>query len=136
MHPSPWILVGTISISSFWKLNYFSEMTCPKNLLSDMVSCSSSIQLITSDFSLILELDINPGYIHWTWNQFQLEELKLNVSHMCVLNNLRKSVYSYHSSQFAVAYSAVPRGILISLNHHGHTKTEPKFFTTSLIKGP
>ena len=55
---------------------------------------------------------------------------------MCVLNNLRKSVHSYHSSQFAVAYSSVPRGILISLNQHGHTKTEPKFFTTSLIKRP
>ena len=46
------MLVGAISINSFfsfWKLDYFSDMNCLKNPLSDMISCSSSTQLITLD---------------------------------------------------------------------------------------
>ena len=52
---SIWMFVAEISISSFfifWKLDYFSDMNYLKNPLSDMISCSSSTQLITSDFSL------------------------------------------------------------------------------------
>ena len=64
---SIWILVGAISISSFWKLDYSFDMNFVKNPLSDMISCSSSTQPINSDFSGILESGIDPGYIHWTW---------------------------------------------------------------------
>ena len=46
------MFVGAISISSFfslWKLDYFSDMNCLKKRLSNMISCSSSTQLITLD---------------------------------------------------------------------------------------
>ena len=52
---SIWMFVGAISIRSFfsfWKLNYFCDMSCLNNPLSDIISCSSSTQLITSDFFL------------------------------------------------------------------------------------
>ena len=91
-HPvnlSVWMLFGTISFFSFWKLDYFSNINCLKNPLSDMILCSPLIQLITIDSFLILESDIDPEYIHWalTPEKFQLH-FSQYVSH-----NLRKLLY-------------------------------------------
>ena len=43
--------------------------------------------------SVILEPDINPGYIYWTITSFQLEKFQLKLSQYVYLYNLRKSVY-------------------------------------------
>ena len=57
-HPvklSTWMLVGAIGIGSFfsfWKSDYFSDMTLLKSHLSHVISCSSQTQPITSDISL------------------------------------------------------------------------------------
>ena len=58
------MLVGAISISSFFsfsQLDYFCDMNCLKNRLSDMISCSSSTQLITSN--------IRVRYWLWIYSQ-------------------------------------------------------------------
>ena len=65
---SIWTLVGAIriiSFFSFWELYNFADRACSKNLLSDIFSCSSLTQLITSvnKVSLKLELVIDSGYI-------------------------------------------------------------------------
>ena len=87
------MLVGAISISSFfcfWKLDYFSDMNCLRNPLSDMISCSSSTQLVTSD--------IDPAYINWALTPFQLEKFQLKVSqYVCYI------IWESHCTKIIVA---------------------------------
>ena len=74
---STWMLVGAICIISsfsFWKLDYLSDMTCFKNPLFDMIHVPANH---IRCFSMILESDINPRYIHWTLTPFQLEKFQL-----------------------------------------------------------
>ena len=61
---SPWMFFGAIRISSFfsfWKRDYFSDIVCLKNPLFDMISWSSSSQLIVSNFS--------PWHLSQIWTQ-------------------------------------------------------------------
>ena len=97
---SIWMLVGAISISSFfsfWKLDYFSDMDCLKNPLAVMISCSSSTQLITSNFSVMLESNIDTGYIHWRLTPFQSEKLQLKLSQY-----LRYIIWESHCTKMIV----------------------------------
>ena len=91
-HPvnlSIWMLVGAISISSFfsfWKLDYFSDMNCLKNPLSDMISCSSSTQLITSD----IRVRYWPRIYSLNIKSIPIGEIPITKSFpICALNNLR-----------------------------------------------
>ena len=89
---SIWMLVGAISISSFFsfsKLDYFSDMNCLKNLLSDMISCSSSTQLITSD----IRARYWPRIYSLNINSIPVGEISTEVFPACVLYNLRKPLH-------------------------------------------
>ena len=86
------MLVGAISISSFfsfWKLDYFSDMNCLKNPLSDMISCSSSTQLITSD----IRVRYWPRIYSLNINSIPIGEIPTKGFPVCVLYNLRKSLH-------------------------------------------
>ena len=115
------MLVGAIRISSFFsfsKLDIFSDLTCLKKPLSDIISYFPSTQLITSDFfSVILESDIfHPRYISLNIYSIPFKGYQRFPS-MYVLYNLRKSVYLNHSSQIFVAYSVIPRCIFEPLSY-------------------
>ena len=76
---------------------------------------------------------MDPGYILLNINS-NWRNSNQRFPSMCVLYNLRKSVYSVISSQVAVAYSVVSRDIFEPLNRYGHPNIEPKYFTTRLLK--
>ena len=142
MNLSIWILVGAINVSSyfsFWKLDYFSEMNRLKNPLSDMISCSSSTQLIVSDwlFSVILEWYIDPEYIHWTSIPFQLEKFQLKVSqymYYIIWGSHYTKLIVTRLLKLTVSYPEVY--LFESMNQYWHSNTEPKFFITRFVKRP
>ena len=122
--------VGAISISSFfsfWKLDYFSDMNCLKNPLSDMISCSSSTQLITSD----IRVRYWPRIYSLNINSIPIGEIPTKGFPVCVLYNLRKSLHKIHSSQVAETYIVLYIGIDDSV---WHPNTEPKCFRTRFVK--
>ena len=123
------MLVGAISISSFLssqKLDYFSDMNCQKNPLFDMISCSSSTQLITSDirvryWSRIYSLNIN---------SIPVGEISTKV-----FQYVRHLIWESHSTKIIVArllklivlYTCIDKSVW-------HPNTEPKFFRTRFVK--
>ena len=129
------LAISITSFFSFWKLDYFSDMNCLKNPLSDMISCSSSTQLITSDFSLS---DINLGYIHWTLTPFQSDKFQLKVSHyVCYIIRERHCTKIIVSRllKLTVSYLEVYSYRCISMD----TQTLSKFynfFRTRFVKKP
>ena len=53
-------------------------------------------------FSVILELDIDPRYIHWTLTPLQLEKFQLKVSqHVCYI------IWESHCTKIIVTYYIV-----------------------------
>ena len=126
------MLVGafsTISISSFfnfWKLDYFSDMTCLKNPLSDLISCSSSAQLITSD----IRVRYWPRCILWTLTPFQMEKFQLKVSqYLCYI------IWESHCTEIIVARLLKLIVLYIRIDESvWHPNTEPKFFRTRFVK--
>ena len=126
------MLVGAISISSFfsfWKLDYFSDMTCLKNPLSDMISCSFSTQLITHS-NQILKSDIDPGYIHWTLTPLRLEKFQLKFSqYMCYI------IWESRCTKIIVARLLKLIVLYICIDESvWHSNTELKFFRTRFVK--
>ena len=97
------MLVGAINIISFLsslKLDYFLDADCLKNLLSDMISCSSSTQLITSDFSLWYWPRYWPRIYSKNSNSIPIGEIPTKVFPVCVLYNLRVCLHQNHSSRW------------------------------------
>ena len=83
------MLAGAISISSFFsfgKLDYLSDMNCLKNPLFDMISCSSSTQLITSD----IRDRYRPRIYSLNINFIPFREIPTKGFPVCVSYNLRK----------------------------------------------
>ena len=121
--------ISTISSSSFfsfWKLDYFSDMNCLKNPLSDMISCSSSTQRITSD----IRVRYWPRTYSLNINSIPVGEIPTKDFPVCVLYNLRRSLHQNHSSQFAELI------VLYIRNDESvwHPNTEPKLFRTRFLK--
>ena len=56
------------------------------NPLHDMVLYSSSTQLFTSGFSLILESDIDPGYISININPILFREIQIKAFPVCAFS--------------------------------------------------
>ena len=67
-----------------------------------MISYCSSTQLIRTNFSAILESDIDPEYISMNVNPIPTEEIPRNAFSVSLLYNLTKSVSLNHSHQVAV----------------------------------
>ena len=94
-HPvnlSIWMIVGAIGIRSFfnlWKLDYLSVINCLKNPLSDMISCSSLTQLITSD----IRVRYWPRIYSLNINSVPIGEIPTRGLPLCILHNLRTSLH-------------------------------------------
>ena len=116
------MFVGAISISSFfhfWKLDYFSDMNCLKNSLSDMISCSSSTQLITSD----IRVRYWPRIYSLNINSIPIWEIRTKVfpeSHYTKIIEVRLL-------KLIVLYICIDESVW-------HPNTEPKFFRTRFVK--
>ena len=52
------------------------QKSCIANHLSDIISCSPSTQFRTSDFSAMLESEINQDIFHWTPVPYHLEKFQ------------------------------------------------------------
>ena len=81
------MLVGAISISSFFSLwNLLKE----NFLWNDFMFFLNSVNHIRG-LSVILESDIDPGYIQWNLTSIQIGEISFpRFPSMCVLCNFRK----------------------------------------------
>ena len=123
------MLVGTISISSFlgfWKLDYFFDMNCLKNPLSDIISCSSSTQLITSD----IRVRYWPRIYSLIINSILIGEIPTKIFPVCVLYNLRS-----HYTKIMVARLLKLIVLYICIDESvRHPNTEPKFFRIRFVK--
>ena len=134
MNLSIWILVGAMSISSFfsfWNLHYFCKLNCLKNSLSNMISCSSSIKLITSDFFfVILESDIDSEYIYWALTPLQLEKFQLKFSqYVCYI------IWKSHCTKIILARLLKLTVWYICIDELAwHPNTEPKCFKNKVCK--
>ena len=88
MNLSLWMLVGAIRINSFcsfWKLHYFSDIACLKNPLPDVISRSSSTQLLTWHiFSVMLEPNMDPKCISLNIISISIEEIPIKGFPVCV----------------------------------------------------
>ena len=124
------MLVGAINISSFfsfWKLDYFSDMNYLKNPLSDMISCSFSTQLITSDIRVrswprINSLNINSVPIG--------EKFQLKVSqYVCYIiwESQCTEIIVVRLLKFIVLYIPIDESVW-------HPNTKPKFFRRRFVK--
>ena len=123
------ILVGAISISSFfsfWKLDYFSDMNCLKNPLSDMISRSSSTQLITSD----IRVRYWPRMYSLNINSIPLGEISTKVfQYVCYI------IWESHCTKIIVARLLKRRMLYICIDESvWYPNTEPKFFRTRFLK--
>ena len=81
-------------------------------------------------FSVILESDIDPGYIHWTLTLFQSEKSQLKFSqYVC---------YIIWESHFTKIVTARLLKLTVSKIHIEesvwHPNTEPRFFRTRFVK--
>ena len=81
-------------------------------------------------FSVILESDIEPGYIHWTLTPFQLEKFQLKFSqYVCYI------IWESHCTKIIVARLLKLIVLYIRIDESvWHPNTEPKFFRTRFVK--
>ena len=80
-------------------------------------------------FSVILESDIDTGYIHWTLTLFQSEKFQLKFSqYVCCLFWARRciKIIAARLLKLAVSY--------IHIESVWHLNTEPRFFRTRFVK--
>ena len=69
-------------------------------------------------FSVILESDMDPQYMSLNIESIPIGRYSnQRFSSMCILYNLRKSVYLRHSTKVVVVYSGIYRGIFILLSY-------------------
>ena len=123
------MLVGAISISSFfsfWKLDYFSDMNCWKNPLFDMISCSSSTQLITSD----IRVRYWPRIYSLNINSIPIGEIPTKgFQYVCYI------IWESHCTKIIVARLLKLIVLYIRIDESvWHPNTEPKFFRTAFVK--
>ena len=124
------MLVGAISISSFfsfWKLDYFSDMNCLKNPLSDMISCSSSTQLITSD----IRVRYWPRIYSLNINSIPTGEIPTKgfSQYVCYI------IWESHCTKIIVARLLKLIVLYIRIDESvWHPNTEPKFFRRRFVK--
>ena len=122
------MLVGAISISSFfsfWKLDYFSDMNCLKNPLSDMISCSSSTQLITSD----IRVRYWPRIYSLNIKSIPIGEIPTTKGFpICALNNLRS-----HCTKIIVARLLKLR-ISVLMTQHDTWTLSPNVLEQGLLR--
>ena len=81
-------------------------------------------------FFVILESDIDPGYIHWTLTLFQSEKFQLKFSqYVCYI------IWESHCTKIIVARLLKLIVLYIRIDESvWHPNTEPKFFRTRFVK--
>ena len=123
------MLVGAISISSFFsfsKLDYFCGMNCLKNPLSDMISCSSSTQLITSD----IRVRYWPRIYSLNINSIPIGEIPTKGFPVCVLH-----IWKSHCTKIIVARFLKLIVLYIHIDESiWHPNTEPNCFRIRFVK--
>ena len=79
---------------------------------------------------LILQSDIDPGYIHWTLTSFQLEKFEVKVSeYLCYI------FWESHSTKIIVARILKLTVMYICINESvWHPNTELRFFRIKFVK--
>ena len=122
------MLVGAISISSFfsfWMLYYFLDMNCLKNPLSDMISCSSLTQLITSN----IRVRYWPRIYSLNINSIPIGEIPTKSFPVCVSITWRSHCPKILDRllKLIVLYICIDESVW-------HPNTEPKFFRTRFVK--
>ena len=123
-------LLGAISISSlfsFWKLDYFSDMNClfKEPFISHDFTFFFNPANHIRFFSVILESDIDRGYIHWTLPPFQLEKFQLKISqYVCYIiwESHCTKIIVVRLLKLKVSYPEV--SLFVSLNQYEHPNTE------------
>ena len=126
---SIWMLVGAISISSFfsfWNLDYFWHEPFIWHDFMFFLNPANHIRF----FSVILESDIDPGYIHWTLTPFQLQKFQLKVSqYVCYI------IWESHCTKIIVVRLLRLIVLYIRIDKSvWHPNTEPKLFRTRFVK--
>ena len=124
---SIWLLVGVISISSFfspWKLDSFWHGLFKEPFIWHNVMFFLNPANHIRFFSVILESDIDPGYIHWTLTLFQSEKFLLKFSqYVCYIiwKNHYTKIIGARLLKLTVSYIHVDESVW-------HPNTEPRFF--------
>ena len=121
-----------ISISSFLKtgLFFWHQLFKEPYIWHDFMFFLNPANHHIIFFSVILESDIDTGYIHWRLTPFQLEKFQLKLSQY-----VRHIIWESHCTKIIVGRLLKLTVLYIRIDESvWHPNTEPKCFRTRFVK--